>query len=166
MILQIEKRKLTDKEIEILIEEVNKFFSPIVGYKDKWQNFDTVYIATDNNQLVGVCGVEYVKNWRMLHPFVVLEKYQGHGIGSLLMENVIKESKGKNIFIGSQNVAVTKIASKYKFKTIHNVLALPLVVKIYLLKFTLDSINFRFMRALIYKRFMPRGKFQCFIKEV
>jgi len=39
----------------------------------------------------------------MLHPFVVLEKYHGKGIGSLLMQNIINDNTGKNIFIGSQN---------------------------------------------------------------
>ena len=115
--------------------------------------------------MVGVCGVEKNKDWLMLHPFVVLEKYQGKGIGSLLMENIIKHNKRKNIFIGSQNPAVAKITTKYGFKTVRTI-ALPLIVKLYLLTFTIDSINIRFIRALLEKRSMPRGQFRCFIKVI
>lgn len=158
------QRKLTEYELDILIEEVKKFFSPIVGYKDKWQQFDVVYIALNNNRLVGVCGGEKMNNWLMLHPFIVLEKYHSQGVGSLLIENIIKNNRGKNIFIGSQNAAVAKITSKYGFITIKNIFALPLIIKLYLIKFTLESINIHFVRALTAKRSMPRGKFQFFIK--
>ncbi len=163
MKVTVEKRTLTEQELDILIEEVKKFFSPIVGYTDKWKKFEIVYVATNNNQLMGMCGVEKVQNWLMLHPFVVLEKYQGKGIGSLLMENIIKDNRRKNIFIGSQNPTVAKITKKYGFKTVRAI-ALPLIVKLYLFKFTLDSVNIRFIKALIEKRSLPRGKFKFFIK--
>lgn len=163
MAVKIIKRQLTDKEVTLLIEEVKKFFSPIVGYKDKWKQFDVVYVATENNNLVGVCGVEMHNNWLMLHPFVVLKNYHGQGIGSLLMGNIVKDNKSKNIFIGSQNLAVKKIAKKLGFRTVP-LLFLPLIVKWYLFKFTLDSCNTEFIHALLMKRSMPRGKFYCFIK--
>lgn len=47
----IRKWSLTDEELIVLHAEVKKFYSPVVRYKDKWKRFDTVYIATNNQNL-------------------------------------------------------------------------------------------------------------------
>lgn len=164
MNLKITTRQLSDTELDMLIDEVRKFFSPIVGYKDKWGKLAVVYIATSNKQLLGVCGAEKNRNWLMLHPFVVLEKYHGKGIGSLLMQHLVSESKDKNIFFGTQNVALAKIARRNGFKMITSQFSLPLIVNIYLIRFALESINIHFIKALYKKRTFPRGKFYFFIK--
>lgn len=163
MSISIIQRQLTDKELDLLIEEVKKFYSPVVGYKDKWKQFYTVYIAVQNNSLLGVCGIEKINDWLMLHPFIVLEKYQKQGIGKLLIEHIVNDNKESNIFIGSQHIVVARIVGKLGFKEV-NPWKLPWRVMLYLLKFIVESLNISFIKERIRKRNLSHGEYKCFIK--
>lgn len=164
MKIRVVKRQLNNDEIDILIEEVKKFYSPVFVYKDKWKRFHAIYIATINNVFAGLCGIEKINKWIMLHPFVVLKKYQRKGVGSSIMKQLVHDNSTYNIFIGSQNPVVAQIVTKLGYKTIENFSSLPLTVKVYLLKYALENFNSDFIRALYIKRNMSRGKFRYFIR--
>ena len=73
MEITFEKKKLSDKEIDMLVEEIKKFPNPLTG-KKVWQAFKQVYIATSQKDLIGVCAISELKNWIKLGPFVVFQK--------------------------------------------------------------------------------------------
>ncbi len=160
MSFKIVQRQLTDTELDILIVEVKKFYSPVVGYKDKWKHFHTVYIALQNNNIVGICGVEKKHDWLMLNPFVVLEKYHRKGIGKALLKAIVQENNNNSIFIGSKNKAVEKIAQAFNFSEIVSPNTLPWTVKLYLFRFIYESINISFITEKIRKRAMPHGNYK------
>lgn len=166
MDIQITKRALNDGELDIIIDEVKKFKSPVVGDKVAWKKFDTTHIATLHGEMIGMCGVENVKEWLMLHPFVVLEKYHRQGVGSQMIKGLIDDHPSNNIFIGSQNPAVARIALRSGFKEVSRVYALPIRVQMYLLQFAMRSFNMPFIKEIMRKRSMPRGHFRCFVKHV
>ena len=166
MDIQVSNRVLNDGELDIIIDEVKKFKSPVVGDKVAWKKFDTTYVATLRGEIIGMCGVEKVKEWLMLHPFVVLEKYHRQGVGSQMIKGLIDDHPSNNIFIGSQNPAVARIALRSGFKEVSRVYVLPIRVQVYLLKFAMKSFNVSFISEIVRKRSIPRGHFRCFVKQV
>ena len=49
----LEKRRLNDREINALVEEIKKFSNPLTG-KKTWKSFKKVYIVTSQKDLIGV----------------------------------------------------------------------------------------------------------------
>lgn len=119
--IQIEVRRLADKEITTLMEEISKV--PDITYITKriLQKIDKSYIATEteSKQLAGVCSVMSVsKKWVKVGPLLVVEAYRGQGIGGWLINQVLEQHKHFNIFVGSSNPRVQAMLEKRGFSMI------------------------------------------------
>jgi len=165
MYATILKRKLKDAEIELLVEEIKKFPNPVAGNKKRWQILNPVYIAMTKNELAGICGVIKLKNWIKLGPFVVLKKYHGKGYGKTIINHIVKDYSKDNLFVGSRNPAVWKIATNLGFKEVSGIWILPNEVKLYLIKNLIQSLSIDYLREFIRKMPAQEGKYRCFIRS-
>lgn len=165
MKISLSKRKLTEEEIDLLAEEVKNFPNPMFGRREKWQNFDPVYILYSNNSLVGICGASRLKQWIKLGPLVIFRKYQGQGYGKTLIKNIIKDYPNHNLYIGSRNPKVHKIASDIGFEKISQMSLLPFEIKLYLITNIIDSLSFYYIKELFQKKPNQEGKYISFIKK-
>lgn len=165
MEISITKRKLHNKEIEALIEEIKKFPNPLTGNKSRWRNFKQVYIATTNNDLIGICAVIELKDWFKLGPFVVFEKYQKQGYGKKIFETIVQDYSNNNLFVGSRSPAVAKIATWLGFKEIPSIWILPNTIKLYLIKHILQSLSIDSMKEFIKKKPTQEGPYRLFLKK-
>lgn len=165
MTIQITKRRLHSEEIDLLTVEIKKFPNPVFCTKKRWQNFQCVYIASDNNKLIGICGIIKTNNWIKLGPFIVLQKYQGKGCGKKILENILKDYPANNFFVGSRNPAVHKIALNFGFLEELNFWQLPNEIKLTLVSQILESFNFEYLKELIRKRSIQQGPYRFFIKK-
>ncbi|MFH0773240.1 MAG: GNAT family N-acetyltransferase [bacterium] len=148
-------RKLKEWEIDSLIQEIDKFPQPAYISKDRWKGFDCIYTVALDNNLAGVCVVIYLGTWIKLGPLIVFEKYQGKGLSTLLLNRITEDFKDKNIYIGSFNPRVGKVAEKLGFMKLsqNDFMHLPKEIKLYHIKYWLECINFNILSALIKKRF-------------
>lgn len=160
----IKQRKLREDEIELLIEESRKF--PDLGLikRKLWNEFDSIYVVTKNNKLVGICSITSLKKWIKIGPLIVIEQFQGRSYGKLLLTRVVEDHKNKNIYIGSSNEAVWKMAKELNFQERNGFINLPNVIKTYLVKYFLDRIDFDFIFDGIRKRLKNKNKYRYFLK--
>jgi hypothetical protein len=155
MNLIIEKRKLNTDEIDQLITEVKKVPQLIAGDRKRWQKFNMAYIAYNDKEFIGICEIVVLHNWIKLGPFVVMEKYRGNGYGKFIMNQILKDYQGHNIFIGSPTPAVWAIARSNKFKEV-NFLNVSWVVQKYLIKNTIESCRRGIIGEFIRKIFIRK----------
>jgi hypothetical protein len=165
MSIKIVKRTLHQEEINILIEEIKKFPNPVFCTKKRWQNFKCVYIILNNNKLVGICEVIKINNWIKLGPFIVLQKYQGKGYGKMIFQKIIDDYPNNNLFVGSRNPAVHKIAVNLGFKEELSFWKLPNEIKSTLFDQILESFHFEYLKELIRKRSIQQGPYRYFIRH-
>lgn len=164
MKINIEKRKLSDKEIDFLTEEVRKFPNPVVANKKRYKEFSPVYTAKINNNLIGVCAVIKLKDWLKLGPFVILKKYQGKGYGKMILKEIAEDYSNENLFIGSRNPAVVKIATGLGFEEISNFFSLPSTIKLYLVQNIFSSLSSDYFRELRRKGSVREGPYRYFVR--
>jgi hypothetical protein len=160
----IQRRRLSDKEIDLLVNEIRKFPNPLTGRKT-WSLLKEVFIVSTGNDLVGVCGVIKLKNWIKLGPFVVFEKFHNKGFGKRLFNSIITQYFDSNLFVGSRNPAVAKIALRFNFKEIKSIWELPSVIRWYLLRYMLKTLNLDTLREFIRKKPTSEGPYRYFIKQ-
>ncbi len=160
----IKKRKLADKEIDILISEMRDF--PDIGLytKNQWKSFQHVYIAENNNHFIGVCMVISLNKWFKIGPVIILKSYQGKGYGKQLLQFVVRKLKDNNLYIGSSNIRVGKIMESLKFHSINTFIDLPREIKVYLIKHFFQRISWEFLFDAIPKIFRKSGKYRYFVK--
>lgn len=164
MEIKLEKRRLNDKEIDLLIEEIKKFPNPLTG-KKTWQALKKVYIVRSNGDLIGVCGTTEFKDWLKIGPFVVFKKFHNRGFGKKIFNSVVNNYSHLNLYVGSRNPAVAKIALGSGFKEEDNIWKLPKVIKMYLINNILGSINLNLIREFFRKSPMKEGPYRNFIKQ-
>jgi GNAT superfamily N-acetyltransferase len=128
-----------------------------------WKELNTAYIANVGGKLAGICSITKLDNWYKLGPFIVLEKYQGKGIGKMLLKKIVQDNEKNNLFIGSRNPAVWKIAKNLGFKEELNFWNLASDIKSYLIRNLLWSIDLEFMKELFRKRSVNQGKYRFFL---
>ncbi len=164
--MKITKRKLTDKEIDILIEEMRNF--PDVGLytKNQWKSFQNIYIAGNNDHFIGVCVVISLKKWVKIGPVIILKSFQGKGYGRQLLQFVVSILKDKNLYIGSSNIRVGKIMERLKFQRINTFIDLPREIKVYLVKHFFQRINWEYLFDAVPKIFKKSGKYRYFVKYI
>jgi len=160
----LEKRRLNDREINTLVEEIKKFSNPLTG-KKTWKSFKKVYIVTSQKDLIGVCGVRKLNNWIKPGPFVVFQRYHHQGYGRKILEAIVDDYSAENIFIGSRNSAVAKIAVRLGFKEISSFWQLPNTVKLYLLGTIFDFFSINFIKEFIRKKPAQEGPYRFFVKK-
>lgn len=163
MNISISKRKLKGEEIDLFINEIKNFPNPVAPKRRQWEVFDPVYILSKDSELIGICSVTRLKKWVKLGPFVILRKYQGKGYGKTIIEAMVKDYSNDNLFIGSRNPHVGKIAADLGFKEV-NKLDLPDKIKSYLVRNMLDNLSVNFIKELIRKKSIKEGKYRCFLK--
>ncbi len=161
--MNITKRPLHNPEIALLCQELHKFSE--IGWLSPsgWKQFGPAYVATIGNRFVGVCNVVKLNGWTKIGPLVIIEKYQGKGLGKALLSFVVKNLQGDNLFIGSSNSKVVGITRGLKFKeTVF--WSLPTVIKLYLFRYFLDRLNIMFLVDAFRKRLHTRNQYYYFIK--
>lgn len=126
--LIIKKRKLSDREIKILIEEIKR--TPYMAGHSwrEWRNFSDVFVAEINGELAGVSVViDLGFNWVEIGAIYVLEKYRRAKIGKKLFDQAYSYavSEKKNIYIVSRNPIVKKWMLDKKMILANHVFNLP-----------------------------------------
>ncbi len=164
MTVTIQERKLTKQEINILAQETRK--SIHIGYiaPPVWGKFRRVFVASNGNNLLGVCVVVPLKRFLKLGPVVVLEEHQGKRIGSKLLSAVVNTLCHNNLYIGSSNVQIRKIILKLGFNEVRY-LQLPLEVMRYLLGYIWQRGSLQYLQDSLAKIFRHRrGKYRYYLR--
>lgn len=161
MDINFEKRRLSEREVEAIVEEIKKFPNPLNG-KNFWLALKQVYIALSQNELIGVCGIRKLNNWTKLGPFVVFQKYHGQGYGRKIIETILKDYSNDNLFIGSRNPAVAKIASSLGFSEVDSIWKLPNTIKVYLLGALFETLSLYYISEFIRKKPIQEGPYRFF----
>lgn len=160
----IKTRFLKKDEIASLTEEVRHFPDLVYVSEHIWRKKKAHVLEVDN-RFAGVVVVYRFSGWVKLGPLVVLEKYQGKGLGKKLLKHAINRYKKSNILINSTNPKVGRIASSYGFKEIDGFLSLPLTVKLFLLKQLFEYLRIKTVFEALRKRLAGRrGKRSYFIR--
>lgn len=161
----IERRKLTNEEVDLLIYDTISFQSLIYVPKKRWLNYKNPHVIREGNNFAGVCTVYELKDWIKIGPIVVLKKYQGKGYGKKLLNEIVKDHKHKNVFITSSNPKIKKILDKLDFIYINNYFSLPFKIKLFLIKQLHEHLNFNTIIEFIRKRSkFKREKRYFFVK--
>ena len=74
-----------------------------------------VYGYQHNNTLVGVIGVQKVKDVILIRHAYTLSLYQGKGVGSALLEYLLKKNKNSRLLVGTWKNATWAIRFYKKF---------------------------------------------------
>lgn len=164
MEVKIAKRRLSEKEVSMLVDEIRKFPNPLTG-KKTWQSLQKVYILSNKEDLIGVCGVNQLDNWVKLGPFVVLKKYHHKGYGKKILETIVKDYSKANLYIGSRNPAVAKIAISLGFHEANNIWTLPNTIRLYLVENILQNINIDYIKQFIRKKPTKEGPYRFFLRQ-
>ncbi len=152
MKIEIKLRKLSITEIAQLIDDINKF--PHLGFigEESWNSFFDTYTVYLAGKFAGVCVVIQLRNWAKIGPIIVLEKYQGQGLGRKLLGFVVKQLNNKNIYIGSSNPKIQSIVMDLEFRQMKCFWLLPKEIKIYLIKYFFQRLNWKFVKDAVKKR--------------
>ncbi len=164
MKIKIEKRCLDNSEVDALVEEIKKFPNPLTG-KKTWRSLKEVYVLKNDRKLIGVCGVVKLNDWLKLGPLVVFEKYHHQGFGKIIFSSIIKDYPHNNLYVGSRNPLVAKIALGYGFNEISSIWKLPRVIKFYLIKNIIGNLSLGSIKELIRKQSVKEGPYRNFLKR-
>ncbi len=77
----------------------------------------TFYGWTEDGELVGVMGIEPVKNVTLIRHAYVLTQWQNKGIGSKLLKQLIKLCKTERLLVGTwtANTGAIRLYERYGF---------------------------------------------------
>lgn len=167
MSTSISRRRLTEKEITLLINDARIF--PDIAYvsRTRWSRFAQPYIIEDNNVFVGVCAVYYFDKWIKLGPLEILKKFHGKGMGKRLLHRVVNDHNNHSIVLASSNPVVQHIAETLSFKNIPQFLSLPKIVQLFLLRQLIEHLNMSFFYEGIRKKFfLNRKNIKYYIKQL
>lgn len=125
--MEIEILKMTlfdlDEITPILSTEFDDFWN-INTLKGELKNQNSTYfIAKNQNEIIGFGGI-----WRSIDDvhitdIVIKKTFRGNGIGSLLLEKLIKTSKSEKfksitLEVNNKNTIAQKLYLKYNFKEV------------------------------------------------
>jgi hypothetical protein len=163
-LMQYEKRELRNSEIDNLISDIKKVPYLIAGNRKRWKKINLFYIAKTGSDLIGVCGIVYLKNCIKLGPFVILEKHRGKGFGKILIDKILIDHPKHNFFIGSETPSVWKIALNFGFKQTA-FLKIPFEIRKYLIFQIIQSLfNFSMLREGFAKFLKRKNRYLCFFR--
>ena len=74
-----------------------------------------IYGYHHNNTLIGVIGVQEVKDVILIRHAYTLSSYQGKGVGSALLEYLLKKNKNSRLLVGTWKNATWAIQFYKKF---------------------------------------------------
>ena len=155
----IKRRKLTTKEIDLLILEIKKTSFMAGHSRREWHNFSNVFAAEVEGKIAGVCVViDLGFNWVEIGAIIVLEKYRGLKIGKQLFEQSYEFAKkqNKNIYIVSRNPIVKKWMKERGMILANHVfnLPFPIIWHDFVMFFSLFRIIEFFRKSFLYRN-MP-----------
>ena len=67
------------------------------------------------NKLIGVIGIQEVKDVMLIRHAYTLTSYQGKGVGSMLLENLLKKNQNSRLLVGTWKNAEWAIRFYEKF---------------------------------------------------
>ena len=74
-----------------------------------------MYGYHDNNKLIGVIGVQEVKDVILIRHAYTLTSYQGKGKGGILLEYLLKQNQNSRLLVGTWKNAIWAIQFYKKF---------------------------------------------------
>jgi len=127
---EIQKRALTDQEIDLVVEEIKKTPN-ITGYtKKEWQKFADIFVAQKSGELAGICLVKKInKQWSELAVLFVLPKFRHLGLGRKLHFKAMEYLQNKNIYAVTRNEATIDFLKHDHFELL-NFSQLPFFLKL------------------------------------
>ena len=82
---------------------------------DEFNDGVCMYGYHQNNKLIGVIGVQEVKDVILIRHAYTLSSYQGKGVGSMLLENLLKKNQNSRLLVGTWKKAEWAIRFYEKF---------------------------------------------------
>ena len=82
---------------------------------DEFNNKVHMFGYHKNNKLIGVIGVQEVKDVILIRHAYTLSLYQGKGVGSALLEYLLKKNKNSRLLVGTWKNATWAIQFYKKF---------------------------------------------------
>ena len=82
---------------------------------DEFNDGVCMYGYHHNNKLIGVIGVQEVKNVILIRHAYTLTSYQNKGIGSSLLEDLLKKNQNSRLLVGTWKSAIWAIRFYEKF---------------------------------------------------
>jgi N-acetylglutamate synthase-like GNAT family acetyltransferase len=93
-------RKATQKDVEELNDVNKKYFGEHRDYNDEVKSKDNlIFIMKDKNKIIGISGLR-INNWNntgWVFNIFVRPDSRKNGLGSILIQRVIKEAKKNNL---------------------------------------------------------------------
>lgn len=163
-----ERRKLSDKEIGMIIKEIREVPDITYVLKIMFKLRKDGYVATQDGKLCGICSFyDLGGNWVKLGPLLVLKEYRGRGIGSTLLTKVIALNENRNLYVGSSRGSLKELNKEFGFIETRGIL-LPFRVKLFFLFYFFVSISsLEFWREFIRKsRTYPKREYQHFLRKI
>jgi GNAT superfamily N-acetyltransferase len=99
---------------------------------DEFNDGVRMYGYHDNNKLIGVIGIQEVKNVTLIRHAYTLTSYQGKGTGSALLKFLLKKNQNSRLLVGTWRSAkwAIKFYEKFDF-VVHTVEQSSLLLKKY-----------------------------------
>lgn len=154
--IEIVKRQLTTKEARIIFNEI-KNTPNIIGFTiNELVSYKNVFVAMDDQKLAGVgIWIKVSEEWNELLVLFVLDGYRNQGIGSEILNNLIRDIGNSNIFIPTRNAVVIRMLHNNNFKIVI-FWELPVEIKIYYFHYSLNLYRIKeFMRKNLLKHNKP-----------
>ena len=82
---------------------------------DEFSDGVRMYGYLDNNKLIGVIGIQEVKDVILIRHAYTLTSYQGKGTGSTLLEYLLKKNQNTRLLVGTWRHATWAIRFYEKF---------------------------------------------------
>ena len=82
---------------------------------DEFSSGVRMYGYHDNNKLIGVIGIQEVKDVILIRHAYTLSSYQAQGVGSALLEYLLKKNKNSRLLVGTWKKATWAIRFYEKF---------------------------------------------------
>lgn len=166
MIISVNRRKLSEAEISLLIRDLPLFPNLAYVSRSRWRHMKNPYCLLASDQFAGVCGIYRFDGWIKIGPLVLLQKYHGQGLGRQLLKVIFDDHKNTSIFITSSNPAVHQIMSSFDFQELPGVFSIPFKVKMFLIRQITEHINISVAQEGIRKLFLQKGKRKYYVKYV
>ena len=96
----------------------NCWHEPYMSEKELINEFNngvSMYGYHDNNKLIGVIGIQEVKDVILIRHAYTLTSYQNKGTGSALLEYLLKKNQNSRLLVGTWKNAVWAIRFYEKF---------------------------------------------------
>jgi len=82
---------------------------------DEFSDGVCMYGYHENNKLIGVIGIQEVKDVILIRHAYTLTSHQGRGIGSIILEYLLNKNKNYRILVGTWKNAIWAIRFYEKF---------------------------------------------------